>query len=584
MFSYVAKSFLSKTLKTFLRKYLENIEFESLSYGSNATNTDAAACSTNNGWGVRLSNVKLREGMELIKLPGRRKRKVVVKKKVKRRKKKKCNEQKKSDVSSSDQKQQQMGGVKERVRKSSSHGNNAVPGFAKPNYGRNQHLESNTLNCKSDHPQRSMSGGFEFDYFSSARTTPVKQRNITCTPLGLCSSSKGNQNVQFDNPPDLTHVPALPFHDLSDGPNVHDDSYENETKNMVDGSENVNMGPSTQLAQDSIFRNNFEPDYTDADSDRDSSDDSVVEVEEEQIIEDTLSLVVGKGGAIGTLNIRFVGKELHVTIEDAHLIIEALPTNDHEMNDNLDESNAETKRQLKSDSSPNETNIDLTADASGAASKANSSIGENIKKRNVLARYLSMIPHLFLRDCRISLILPGESEFAADDETISSYSISDCTVLECGIDFFSVTSGDDFIDVLRLDTGNAKTLSVPHSPLLPTTSNTTTCQSHNRNNVFSRKRIRTGKGPEGGIWLKIHPPNDAQLRSSLKINSHQNLWAREKFLHSSANFFFRCSGLDLHARMLVEVKDGMEDEMAAAWSSEYDDYTMDSMVRITFEL
>ena len=102
MFSYVAKSLLSKTLRAFLRKYLENIELESIDYGSSSSSSKTAGGNANNlnhgtgtgnsGWGVRLSNVKLREGMELVKLPGKRKRVFTRKRKVKRNREKRSAE------------------------------------------------------------------------------------------------------------------------------------------------------------------------------------------------------------------------------------------------------------------------------------------------------------------------------------------------------------------------------------------------------------------------------------------------------------------------------------------------------------
>jgi hypothetical protein len=296
-----------------------------------------------------------------------------------------------------------------------------------------------------------------------------------------------------------------------------------------------------------------------------------------------MSLVVGAGGAIGTLNIRLVGKELHVTVEDAHLILEVLPdeAGDEESTKKA-ASNGDAKGHLRSDSSVSETSIESTPDAT--TNVDNSTFGEKIKKKSMLARYLSQIPHLFLRDCRISLILPGESDFDDDDES-TSYSVGDCTVFECGIDFLSVTSGDDFIDVLRLETGNQVLSSAPHSAPLPSTAYDAKRQNQNgnkyhtcTNNLFSRKRIRTGKGPEGGCWLKIHPPNDACLKPNKRMYRNQTIWARQRYLDSAAGFVFRCSGVDLHARMLVDVNDEVQEEVAAAWSSEYDDYTMDSMV------
>ena len=586
MFSYVAKSLLSKTLKTFLRKYLENIEFESISYGSSNNNssdatssssTTAAASASNSGWGVRLSNVKLREGMELMKLPGKMKRRVVVKKKVKRRKSKK---KKKPSSNKSLKKQVEetvVGNTEKRAQDSTNNDNRSkrptrvrrstsqpIPGVPKPSYDNNTQISI----PENNNPRSSMSNGSEFDYFSSAPSTPVQNSNgMLCTPLGLCSSSRAKESITKENASDITTLPAPPLVDSSEGPK--------KQTGMKDNTETI-IDRGIELTSESIFRNNIN---FDKDSDDESSDGSVIEVEEEYTVEDTMSLVVGAGGAIGTLNIRFVGKELHVTVEDAHLIIEALPlgSTDDESNFEADNDEAKNHIHVRSDSTVSETSVDSIPDGNNAQAVDSTTVGEKIKKKSMLARYLSMIPHLFLRDCRVSLILPEESDL--DDNESSSNSVGDCTVFECGIDFLSVTSGDDFIDVLRLDTGNqAADSSPPHSAPLPSNMKGTKEHNQSTNNIFERKRIRTGKGPEGGLWVRIHPPNN--MRSYSRAYGDQHIWARQKFLESSAGYFFRCSGVDLHARLLVDVKNEIKEEIAAAWSSEYDDYTMDSMVSV----
>ena len=62
-------SLLSKTLQTFLYKYLSDVDVEGVAMPS------LMDVNGQSGWGVRLSNVKLREGVELMTLPGKRKRK-----------------------------------------------------------------------------------------------------------------------------------------------------------------------------------------------------------------------------------------------------------------------------------------------------------------------------------------------------------------------------------------------------------------------------------------------------------------------------------------------------------------------------
>ncbi|KAL3799729.1 hypothetical protein HJC23_010379 [Cyclotella cryptica] len=563
MFSYVAKSLLSKTLQTFLRKYLENIELESISYGSSTSSSDNASGSS--GWGVRLSNVKLREGMELMKLPGKRKRTVVVTKKVKRRGKKRSdgNRQSKKNQAEKITRNTQSSGA---VRRSKSNGC-IVESIDKQ-------INADTMPC-SEYRKRSMSNDSEFDYFSSAPSTPVQQRTVLCgAPLSFCSGGKAKkaaikiQEVDAD-------LPALPFDDCKA------QSCMQEADTSATPQQQADKKDGSQHNNHSIFRNDHDS-QDDDDSDEDSRADSVIEVKEECVIEDTMSLVVGAGGVIGTLNIRLVGKELHVTVEDAHLIIEALPMGEvaKENKDKDNTVNGEPKSHLRSDSTLSEASVESTTDVN---TDENTSFGEKIKKKSILARYLSIIPHLFLRDCRVSLILPGEDDLNGDDES-TTHSVGDCTVFECGIDFLSVTSGDDFLDVLQLETGNQ----VRKSAASRTTetnatsngfrSNDAERQNHNTNNIFSRKRIRTGKGPEGGLWLKIHPPNDRHAGFTKKNRHNQDGWARQRFLDSSGYFFFQCSGVDLHARMLSEVKDEPTDEIAAAWGSEYDDYTIDSML------
>jgi len=80
-FKTAAMSLLSKTLQTFLSKYLSDVDVEGVALPS---------VYDGSGWGVRLSNVQLREGVELMKtMPGtvtkKRKRKRRIRKHVRRR-------------------------------------------------------------------------------------------------------------------------------------------------------------------------------------------------------------------------------------------------------------------------------------------------------------------------------------------------------------------------------------------------------------------------------------------------------------------------------------------------------------------
>ena len=67
MLKTAAMSLLSKTLQTFLSKYLSDVDVEGV---------DLPSVYDGSRWGVRLSNVKLREGVQLVeRLPGSRRRK-----------------------------------------------------------------------------------------------------------------------------------------------------------------------------------------------------------------------------------------------------------------------------------------------------------------------------------------------------------------------------------------------------------------------------------------------------------------------------------------------------------------------------
>lgn len=70
---------LSKTLLTFLYKYLSDVDVEGVEMPSLYGGSEGSG----SGWGVRLSNVKLKEGAELMQLPGGRKAKKKKKKQPK---------------------------------------------------------------------------------------------------------------------------------------------------------------------------------------------------------------------------------------------------------------------------------------------------------------------------------------------------------------------------------------------------------------------------------------------------------------------------------------------------------------------
>lgn len=559
MFSYVAKSLLSKTLRAFLSKYLENIELESIDYGRSSSSSssvsvgggiDSGGTSHSSGWGVRLSNVKLREGMELVKLPGKRKRRT--RKKVKR----KDNKDKKKKKSSVYVDNNSINDLTPRTenKKRLVQLEGTSESFPMQQEKVPLHYESNIHDNCRDRLWSAEEEYTEDGYFSSAPSTPNQGNGICGVPSNFCLH--GNRS----------RSPAAPL--LDDEHNKY--SVGNGDSN--DNTPNVNGEHITSMEEEES-----EPSSLSTPSDQDDSssddDDSYVEVEEEVVVEDAMALVVGAGGAIGTLNIRLVGKELHITVEDAHLVVEALPN---------EEDGNETKNRPKPDTVV--TPLSSEPDIPPSEKESVPTIGEKVKKKSLMARYLSMIPHLFLRDCRVSLILPEE---IGNDESTDE-SIEDCTIFEIGIDFLSVTSGDALLDTLRFDTGNSQRTPIKSKTRRRRSSMASETPSSNseqdlgksktaQSNIFARKRIRTGKGPDAGIWLKVQPPLGKIIQLPHRSRHPNELkCARRRFLESSESFLFRVSGLDLHARMLTHRKD--EVDLGNTWSNEYEDYTMDSML------
>ena len=99
MLRYTARWFLARTLRTILSKYLLDIDVDSvyIPYGDagpskdgrpaadGGSSIDGGLESGAGGWGIHLSNVRLREGVTLMTLPGRRRRVATVRRKRKKR-------------------------------------------------------------------------------------------------------------------------------------------------------------------------------------------------------------------------------------------------------------------------------------------------------------------------------------------------------------------------------------------------------------------------------------------------------------------------------------------------------------------
>jgi len=543
MFSYVAKSLLSKTLRTFLSSYLEDIQLDGINYGGENN--------TSSGWGVKLSNVKLREGMELMKLPGKRKR-IVRKKKVK------VKREQVPDVDTDLTPRVGNNSHKKVIQVADEQ--KSLP--MQPGYDETfddmdtqiidiENTPQLPLHEKIQNRDRITSSDSADGYFSSdtGPSTPT-QGNGLCGGRSSAFCNGGNSRQAAEHKVKEAVGKKLPLPSLDDEES-NDITIDTPIEKEIDQRNVDPIEFSTPIEDDN---------------------NSYIEVEEE--VEDEMALLVGAGGSIGTLNIRLVGKELHVTVEDAHLILEAVPNESDEEGDDT-KSKAQKPSNIDRSTSSSSVNSETEISVADENNEVEPTIGEKVKKKSLLAKYLSMIPHLFLRDCRVSLILPEEAEKESPSDDID-----DCTLFELGIDFLSVTSGDDFMDTLRFDTGNSNTTPIPKSKVLRRSSSMGSSipegkQRDNnqttKKNIFARKRIRTGKGPDGGIWLTIKPP----IAKMIQPPRTKEIWSRRRFIDTSESFFLRFSGLDLHARMLMRREDEVEIDNL---DNEYEDYTLDSML------
>ena len=525
MFSYIAKSLVSKTLKTALGKYLEDIELESIDYGGKTEESGS-------GWGVRLSSVKLREGMELAKLPGQRKRR--------------CDPaNSESDATSASNKHDRK-----------------APSVV--------HIDDVKMDAKSLQSRRRRdSAETEGGSISSPPSPPPQSGRGVCRGnIPFCRSSPAPGIAVV---PDASRHEKLTEMQFVDGERTKTSAESSRTNLDYRIADKVENGGTVRRSDSEIEHSNTEDDAGDGD----------------------ISLVVGSGGIIGHLKIGMSGKELSITIEDAHLILEVVV-------DRKDDS----ERLHKSDSSAPDDEPRTSSRSYSVSSEADkpagdserSSMGDKIKRKSKLAKYLSSIPHIFLRDCRVSLILPEE-------ESDSKDTCEDCTVFELGIDFLSVTSGDDFLDTLRFGAKGKTPLKKKSQAAFRRSSSVTSesershstmplrrasslasenpassknvVRSTKIHNSYAWKVIRTGKGPEGGVWMKVFPPSN----KSKPLRKTEHKWARQTYLDSAQTTLFSVSAVDFHARLLVDNSSSQSSqEVDTAFQDEYEDYTLDSML------
>lgn len=364
-------------------------------------------------------------------------------------------------------------------------------------------------------------------------------------------------------------------------------------------------------------------------------------------------------------NKRLVGKDLHVLVEDALLTVEAIPIPEsHEINDETghDEGYSEvTKADGQNDTNgggnrDDNQNHDGTSDTGGdsgstsataaatAAQPASSSsstkkkpppepkrttVGDRVMADNPIARAIASIPHLLLRDIRIRLIIRDEAPSTTNDGsgTTAEYNTHDHdtqgepseapkeggnpsydprsndTMLEMGIEFLSITSGEDALsnfqekqedESLASDLlGEDGTSPKPPMASIPSFSSVDSTLDQNE---YMVRHIRTGRGQNAGIWVQVYTPTAKLPRHLEERTSLNGLWARQRWNLATTFNLVRCSGLDVRARILLGTKKEVariswfysdDDDAGGATvgdngseeddNEELDEYTLDSL-------
>ena len=535
---------LSKTLQTLLYKYLSDVDVEGVALPS-LYNTDG-----HSGWGVRLSNVKLREGVKLMDLPGR------IPKEPK-------TEDNAEDQNHATTTTNDVNNHTTSVR-TPRRGDSTVPP-PPPSAGQSvaswnsSHHRAPLLETVVDDESTIDGEDTEEDEEEDAPRPPLPQRSSSWFSWGAYRSkseevSPSSQKNDKDNnnnrlyrsgSEDVSSLQALSVTEhavLSEPPRSGNFDARLATLEDLENSQNTFASFGEEPTPQAGTTKRKLPQETER--------------------EPPMRLRLGKSGSIGILDVRLVGKDLHVVVEDADLTVEAVIVKPSSQNEKEDSSTKEKAPKVK----PAKKIPDPQT------------IGDRILAENKLAKIFSIIPNLFLRDIRIKLILRDEP--VDEPEKPTEKESPDDTVIELCIELLSVTDGQDFFAHVREeedeasmdDLGEYQEAEAAAGNLAPTISP----EGQFTQNEYVTKRIRTGRGPEGGMVLKIYPGLkyiDSQVRDPQ--------WARQAWYSSADWCVLRCSGLDAHARIFMGTMKELQIFSAAeTWygDTDFDEYTVDSML------
>ena len=439
----------------------------------------------------------------------------------------------------------------------------------------------------------------ECDSSGNSRPSPPSNSMFSCFHKRSSVNKKDtkNKNKSLNDEYDVDHQRKKVDHKLDIEQCIDDDAFECN----LNGDEYKNRSSE--------------------DDDRSVYDYFEEEEDVEEDLEYPVTLFLGEDGQIGTIDIRFIGKELHVMVEEAIIPIEIVPispddtTFDTVQDDEFpDDDN--TKRRSTSDDTKNDdvseeeennNNDDKSANASSDKKQQNGktkpskerkrdTVGDRVLADNVLARIISAIPHLFLRDIQIRFIVRDEPMTRSEYNTrnVHNYtkprSSSKDVMVDLGIDFLSVDSGEDVFSYFQnhtteddaqihhnLDGNNGKlsassdTLSITKPPSLVRIPSTNIDDTDiERNNEYLIRNIKTGRGPSAGVNIQFFLPNSRFSKIATRnAASSGMIWARQHWISSTENYLLNVSGVDISARIHMGTK---KIDAGYSWFySEYDD-------------
>ena len=194
-------------------------------------------------------------------------------------------------------------------------------------------------------------------------------------------------------------------------------------------------------------------------------------------------------------------------------------------------------------------------------------VGDRVLADNPLARAIAAIPHLFLRDVRIRLVLRNdplkpksghfdESSSAFEGIPVSSQPGPEDTMVEIGIEFLSVNNGEDALSAFQQPQEDRRPNGVnsdggPSKASLTPSLSSSNIDTAIDNNEYMVRHIRTGRGSDAGIWVQVFAPTPKLPARAITPTIESRVWARQRWIHATKFHLLRCSGLDVRARIYL---------------------------------